>query len=522
VELHARVARLESRLRETEALLDGVLASSLTGIMVFKSLRDATGTVVDFEWSLVNPTGLQGRPPGELPGRRLSEVYPESWPLGLFDRYARVVETGSPDAFEQQYERDGQPRWIRASLVKLGDGFVINYFDVTDTRQTHKALRQTEQLADKIFDLSPVAVQIYDPDGTSRRLNEAQRRLLGLPSTQYGVGIFNVLADPMAQEYGISDRFRQALAGEVVETSDQVVELGDPRNIWDTDNRRVVFNEVFFPIHDDHGTVSAVVAMAWDNTARAEAERTLRQLAHAQSDFISTVSHELRTPLTSLRGALSLLSGGPFSLPESVRPLLDIALRNSERLLALINDLLDIQGIESGRLEMNPQEVDLARLVTDSLAENQAFAAQLGVALELVHAEPGLWVTGDPNRLLQLMANLLSNAAKFSPPEGVVEVSVKRHGSSARICVLDHGPGIPEEFRPRVFHRFAQADSSASRLKGGTGLGLSISKALVESMGGRIGFVTETEGAKRGTAFHVDLPLIVPPTGSEGSHGFPP
>lgn len=506
-ELHIRVAELESRLRETEALLDGVLASSLTGIMVFKSLRDATGALVDFEWRLVNPAGLQGRTPDQLLGRRLSEVYPESWPLGLFDRYARVVETGTPDAFEQHYQRDGQPRWTRASIVKLGDGFVINYVDVTDTRQTHKALRQTEQLADKIFEHSPVAIQIYDPDGTSRRLNEAQRRLLGLPSAEYGVGVFNLLTDPLAQEYGISDRFRRALAGEVVETSDQVVDLGDPRNPWDTDDRRVVFNEVFFPIHDDHGNVSAVVAMAWDNTARAEAERTLQQLAHAQSDFISTVSHELRTPLTSLRGALSLLSGGPFSLPESALPLIDIALRNSERLLALINDLLDIQRIESGRLEMNPQEVDLARLVADSLADNQAFAAQIGVTFQLVHAEPGLRVIGDPNRLLQLMANLLSNAAKFSPPEGVVEVSVERHGCNARICVLDHGPGIPEEFRPRVFHRFAQADSSSSRLKGGTGLGLSISKALVENMGGRIGFVTATEGAGRGTTFHVDLPL---------------
>lgn len=507
MEQECRIAELEARLQEKEALLSGILESSQSGVMVFKAVRDAAGTIHDFEWLLVNPAGLQGRAPGEYLGHRLSELYPESWGLGLFDRYVRVVETGAPDSFEQHYVRVGRPRWIRASLVKLGDGFVVNYVDVTDSHQTQQALRQTEQLANKIFEHSPVAVQIYDPDGTSRRFNEAQRRLLGLPSTEYGVGIYNVLTDPLSQEYGISDRFRQALAGHVVEAPDETIDLSDPRNPWDTDRRVVVFDQVFFPIHGDQGEVKAVVAMAWDNTARAEAERTLKQLAHAQSDFISTVSHELRTPLTSLRGALSLLASGPIALPEPAQPLIDIALRNSERLLALINDLLDIQKIESGSLEMSLQEVDVARVAADSLVDNQAFAAQVGVTFRLVRAEPGLRVIADPNRLLQLMANLLSNAAKFSPPQGTVEVAVERHAGSARISVRDHGPGIPEEFRPRIFDRFAQADSSPSRHKGGTGLGLSISKALVEKMNGRIGFVTVTEGPCKGTTFHVDLPL---------------
>jgi signal transduction histidine kinase len=510
VELHARIAELEAALREKETLLASVLESSQSGVMVFKSVRDGAGTIVDFEWLLVNPAGLRasGRTLAEFLGHRLSEHYPESWQLGLFARYVRVVETGEAETIEQHYQRDGMPRWIMASAVKLGDGFVINYHDVTDSRQTYRALRQTEQIANKIFEHSPVAIQVYDPDGTSRRLNEAQRRLLGLPGVDYGVGVYNVLTDPLSEECGISGHFRQALAGNVVETADQVIDLGDPRNSWDTDRRRIVLNQVFFPIHDDHGEVKAVVAMAWDNTARAEAEQTLEQLAHAQSDFISTVSHELRTPLTSIRGSLRLLAaGGLIPLPEPVHTLIDIALRNSERLLALISDLLDIQRIESGGLELRRQDVDLALLVADSLVENQTFAAQLGVTFRLAGNEPGLHVYGDPNRLLQLMANLLSNAAKFSPPRGTVEVAVERHGDSARVSVRDSGPGIPKEFWPRIFSRFAQADSSSSRHKGGTGLGLSISKALVESMGGCIGFETETDGPGKGTTFHFDLPL---------------
>ena len=512
--LRRRVATTEARLRESQALLASVLESSLTGLMVFQAVRNVAGAIVDFEWLLVNPAGLRsaGRPLSDFVGHRLSEVYPESWDLGLFERYVRVVESGSPMTFEQRYERDAQARWTMASLVKIGDGLAVSYDDITESRRAHEAMVRTEQFFNAVFEGSPVAIQIYDPDGTSRRLNEAQRRLLGLPSLDYGVGVYNVLTDKLTQEYGISDRFRQALRGQVVEHADQVVDLAHPDNQWATDRRRIVFNQVFFPIHDERGAVKAVVAMAWDNTARAEAERALRQLAQAQSDFISTVSHELRTPLTSIRGALSLLAGGVAGpLPEPSRALVDIALRNSERLLALINDLLDIQRIESGNLELNLTEVDLTPLVEQALEDNQAFGAQLGVTFRLIRGEPELRVLGDRNRLLQLMANLLSNAAKFSPPQGSVEIDVERLDGRARVSVHDHGQGIPEEFRPRIFSRFAQADSSSTRQKGGTGLGLSICKALVERMGGSITFETSSEAeaaTDHGTTFHFELPLL--------------
>jgi PAS domain S-box-containing protein len=518
--LRRRAAATESRLRESQALLASVLESSLTGLMVFQAVRNVAGAIVDFEWLLVNPAGLRssGRALSDFVGHRLSEVYPESWDLGLFERYVRVVESGEPMAFEQRYERDAQARWTMASLVKIGDGLAVSFDDITESRRAHEAMVRTEQFFNAVFEGSPVAIQIYDPDGTSRRLNEAQRRLLGLPSLDYGVGVYNVLTDRLTQEYGISDRFRQALRGQVVEHANQVVDLAHPDNHWATDRRRIVFNQVFFPIHDERGAVKAVVAMAWDNTARAEAERALRQLAQAQSDFISTVSHELRTPLTSIRGALSLLAGGVAGpLPEPSRALVDIALRNSERLLALINDLLDIQRIESGNLELNMAEVELTSLIEQALEDNQAFGAQLGVTFRLIHGEPSLRVLGDRNRLLQLMANLLSNAAKFSPPQGNVEIAVERLDGRARVSVHDHGQGIPEEFRPRIFSRFAQADSSSTRQKGGTGLGLSICKALVERMGGTIGFETRSEAEAAtdyGTTFHFELPLLGEPAGN--------
>lgn len=145
----------------------------------------------------------------------------------------------------------------------------------------------------------------------------------------------------------------------------------------------------------------------------------------------------------------------------------------------------------------------------EALEDNHAFGSQLGVSFWLVHTDPGLRVLGDPHRLLQLMANLLSNAAKFSPPGGIVEITVERKDDQARVSVRDCGPGIPEDFRPRIFTRFAQADSSATRQRGGTGLGLSICKALIETMGGAIGFTTITAPATgHGTTFYFELPLL--------------
>jgi len=358
-----------------------------------------------------------------------------------------------------------------------------------------------ERFFDQLFERSPVAMQIFAPDGTLLRTNEAFRNFLGLPSREAGVGWYNVLSDPFALEVGSTERFRRALAGETVERRNHTVDLAPASRRLKMASRQVHFDSVFFPVYDDEGAVEAVVLMLWDTSDRKRAEM-------AQSEFISIVSHELRTPLTSIRGALSLLAAGvPETLSPTTSSLVEIAARNSERLLALINDLLDIQQITSGKLQMNLRRIRLEPLVLQALEENMGLASELGVELALVRSDADLSVNADPVRFLQLLSNLLSNAAKFSPPEGTVEVFLEREAGHARLSVRDHGPGIPEEFHNRVFASFAQADMSSTRSRGGTGLGLSITKALVERMGGRIDFETETG---RGTTFHVWLPAVSP------------
>jgi len=233
-----------------------------------------------------------------------------------------------------------------------------------------------------------------------------------------------------------------------------------------------------------------------------------KRVEKLKNEFISTVSHELRTPLTSIRGSLGLISGGAVGdFPDKAKEMLKIASSNTERLLLLINDILDIQKIESGQMVFKFQPLDLMPFLDQALEEHAAYAEQHGVHFVMKKRLDGVRVYADKDRLMQVMANLLSNAAKFSPKKEVVEVSVAHLGESQlRISIADYGPGIPESFQSKLFERFTQSDSSDTRQKGGTGLGLSISKAIVEKHGGAIGFTTR-EGA--GTTFYIDLPLQV-------------
>jgi signal transduction histidine kinase len=236
-------------------------------------------------------------------------------------------------------------------------------------------------------------------------------------------------------------------------------------------------------------------------TRQLEAERM-------KKEFTSTLSHELRTPLTSIIGSLQLINSGVLGdLDKDVAELTEVAERNGTRLLDLINDLLDIEKIESGKLTLVPEVFKLGDLVREATVLNKAFGERFKVRFDFVgqmQASPQeVIVHADRKRLLQVMTNLLSNGAKFSPEGGAVEVTMEETGASVRVGIHDRGPGIPEAFRARIFGRFAQADSTTARAKGGTGLGLAISKRLVEMMQGRIGFEPREGG---GTTFWFELP----------------
>jgi len=230
-----------------------------------------------------------------------------------------------------------------------------------------------------------------------------------------------------------------------------------------------------------------------------------KKIEQIKSEFISTVSHELRTPLSAIRASLSLLVDDEVEpLPPDTRELIGIAHQSCERLVRLVNDVLDVQKIEAGSMQYRFQRQPLMPVVTHAIKAIQSYAQQFGIALVCKAGGEKAEAAVDADRLHQVLTNLLSNAVKFSPSGTQVEIGIEENEERVRLSVKDHGRGIPDEFLPHIFQKFAQADSADSREKGGTGLGLSICKSIVEAHGGKISFESVVG---QGTVFHVDLPL---------------
>lgn len=230
-----------------------------------------------------------------------------------------------------------------------------------------------------------------------------------------------------------------------------------------------------------------------------------RKVEQMKSEFISTVSHELRTPMTSIQASLAMLADGSADgLPPDTRHLLEIAQKSSERLVRLVNDVLDMEKIEAGKMDYRLRRQPVLPLLEQALDAVRGMASQRPVGLQLEADVDGVALCLDHDRIIQVLVNLLSNAVKFSPQYSSVTLRAEKSLDWLSIAVADQGEGIPPEFQASVFEKFAQADGSDRRRKGGTGLGLSICKSIVEAHGGSIGFETQ---AGKGTVFRVELPL---------------
>ncbi len=232
-----------------------------------------------------------------------------------------------------------------------------------------------------------------------------------------------------------------------------------------------------------------------------------KKVEKLKNEFVSVVSHELRTPLTSIRGSLGLILGGVVGqFSDKAKNLLDIANNNCDRLLHLINDILDVEKIESGKINFQMMPVDIAKIVKESITANYMYGEKFGVKIALVESVSGIIVNVDFDRMMQVMANLISNAVKFSKRGDSVDVAIKVLNNKVRVSITDYGSGIPLDFQPIIFQKFSQADAINTRGKGGTGLGLNISKSIIEKLGGSIGFITEPDKL---TVFYFDLPIWV-------------
>ncbi|MGE5640203.1 MAG: ATP-binding protein [Clostridia bacterium] len=390
---------------------------------------------------------------------------------------------------------------LRHAYGKLTEDYsVLNQRLERQLGELEEARRQVEASGRKLAlfaERAPIAVLELDADGRITQINPAGELLFGYASAEMiGNPVKHKLVLP--ELHAEFDRqWAQLLSTREPATG---LRIRSPRR----DGLQVVCEWTVTPLVNPEGKVIALIAQGQDVTRQLEAERL-------KKEFTSTLSHELRTPLTSIIGSLQLINSGVLGdLSQDVAELTAVAERNDTRLLDLINDLLDIEKIESGKLTLVPEVFKLGELVREAIVLNKAFGERFKVRFELqggpADSATDRAVHADRKRLLQIMTNLLSNAAKFSPEGGSVDVTLEERGTVLRVSVHDRGPGIPDNFRSRIFGRFAQADSGTARQKGGTGLGLAISKRLVEMMQGRIGFDPRPGG---GTSFWFELPRYV-------------
>jgi PAS domain S-box-containing protein len=475
----------------------------LAGGVFFRSLSDEQQVFLAFLFAGMASIGIP--------------VYAASWPIfalyaaGILGPFFYVLLTFGNRAFIEialliplfyalnvviayrltQVFQDGYR--LRRAYGKLAqDHHQLNQRLQQQLVELEEARRQVEASGRKLAlfaERAPIAVLELQPDGTVAEVNHAAEILFGFAAAELVGGSVKKLVRP--EFHAEFDRTWQELLSK--RESMAGLKIRNPRR----DGIDLICEWTVTPLVNFRHEVLAVIAQGRDVTAQLEAERM-------KKEFTSTLSHELRTPLTSIIGSLQLINGGVMGEVEAeLGELTTVAERNAQRLLDLINDLLDIEKIESGKVTLAPERIRVDDLVREAIMLNEGFGKRFKVRFEPRGALPGRHVLADRKRLLQVMTNLLSNAAKFSPEGSVVEISAEDAGSKVRIAVHDRGSGIPEAFRSRIFGRFTQADSTATRQKGGSGLGLAICKRLIELMQGRIGFDNRAGG---GTIFWFELP----------------
>ena len=394
---------------------------------------------------------------------------------------------------------DQRPRDFTAQDVKaLADlAQVVN--SELDNRGLTEAIRQSRENESRlqlITDSLPVLIGYIDKEQTFQFLNRAYEELLGLDFSQIkGQALADVLS---GRTFALAqNQIKKALSGQNVCYE---------REHLTTSGERKYFSMQYFPRYGEGAKSQQVIGFFSLGTDITE----IKRIDQMKNEFVSTVSHELRTPLTSIQGSLGLIAGGVAGeLPDALKSLVDIAKSNCERLVRLINAMLDSEKIASGEFCLDIQKHDMHALVAQALAEINGYSEQYGVQLVLdsTSQTTPAWVMADKDRTAQVLANLLSNAIKFSSRGGEVSIAVQTvqesAGAALRVEVRDNGPGIDTEFKSRIFQKFSQADSSDTRQKGGTGLGLNISRALVEKMNGHLGFDSYPG---QGSTFYFQLP----------------
>lgn len=434
----------------------------------------------------------------------------------------RQILNGEKEGFAYEYpcHSPQEERWflLQVSAMRgVEGGAVISHIDISDRKKAEQELKNSEQFNRSIFENSPDCVKILNLDGTLHAMNanglcimEIDEFLpfVGKQWVDLWEGDENELAYQAVQD---------AVKGKTSKFEGFCKTVKGTLKYWDVS---------VAPVFDSNGKPIRLISTSRDITERREAEKEREKFLKGEQaarrdaeianrlrdEFLATVSHELRAPLNSILGWGRLLEKGNLDEKTTEKAITTIV-RNAESQNRLIEDLLDVSRIISGKLRLEVMTIKPINIVESALENVRPAAEAKGITLEIIEDSDVSHISGDPNRLQQVIWNLLSNAIKFTPNDGRVTLEIERDNDFVELRVRDTGVGIKEEFLPHVFDRFRQADASSIRKFGGLGLGLAIVRHITEMHGGTVSVFSEGEG--KGSTFTVKLPLITSPTEGE-------
>ncbi|WP_242394390.1 PAS domain-containing hybrid sensor histidine kinase/response regulator [Anaeromyxobacter oryzisoli] len=485
----------EQALRISEARARAISRNIRDALMVFEAVRAPDGAVIGWRYADANEGGLRlmGAARADLVGRSLREVIPER-SAALEQRMERVFATGEPEQYETSFRGLALlVRIFRIDESTLGTAAL----DITERKRAELRLRESAQRYRAFFENLIELVGVYeaerDEDGNVvalviRDMNDPALALFGRSRDE-------TVGKPISEVFGPEP------ARDVLPSWSSVLETGVPvQHELVLKGRTLLFSVARMG-------ADTLAAVAADITERKQAENAMREADRRKTEFLGVLSHELRNPLAPIRNGIHVLERAPSDSRQAVRAR-EVLRRQTDHLARLVDDLLDVTRISRGKIRLHCAPMDLREVVRRTCEDLRSLFEQSGIELRVDLAAGPIQVDADAARIAQIVGNLLQNANKFTPPSGVVTVTLRLDGGRARLSVRDTGIGIDPSRVAQVFEPFTQEEHGLARTRGGLGLGLALAKGLVTLHGGEI--VARSEGVGRGTEFVVTLPLLEP------------
>jgi PAS domain S-box-containing protein len=486
------------------AMMRATLESTTDGILV----TDATGAVTDFNQNYIT----MWRVPAEIietkDHRRLLEITSRQFkePEKFLSRIEDICAFSPPETFDLLEVADGRlfERFSRIQFIEDRDvGRVWSFRDITERKRAEEELRQQREWFEVTLSSIGDAVITTDTGGKVSFLNPMAEMMTGWKTAEAS-------GQPLEKVFNIINEDTRTPARNPVDTvlrDGIVVGLANHTALIGKDGTERSIEDSAAPIRDATGRISGAVMVFHDVTQRRRAEKALKEADQKKDHFLAILAHELRNPLVPIRNGLQILNlaGNDLIIAENARSIMDQALN---QLVRLVDDLLDVSRITTGKLKLRKERVELAAVVQSAVAATRPLIDEQGHRLSVRLAPTSVLLDADPTRLAQVFSNLLNNAAKYSEQGGEITLAAEPAGDEVIVRVTDQGIGISADHLPRIFQLFAQVETASDRSQGGLGIGLSLVRGLVEMHGGTI--EARSGGPGRGSELIVRLPQVKP------------